>query len=119
MLTPEDGYTSLLAWTVVDLTLAVVVASLPVISALIPKAWGDITHSSRVRRNTRGQATSKGTHAQSVIGRARRSTIDSEEDGILREDRIELSYARNSKQLQPREASQTSLYESTHNGLAI
>ncbi|KAI4717428.1 hypothetical protein E4T48_06380 [Aureobasidium sp. EXF-10727] len=108
------GYTSLLAWTVVDLTLAVVVASLPVISTLIPKAWSDITHSSRIRRTTFGEATSKATHNQSVIGRARRNTIDSEEDGILREDRIELSYARNSKRFQPRENSQTSLYASHH-----
>ncbi|KAH0293785.1 hypothetical protein M436DRAFT_71545 [Aureobasidium namibiae CBS 147.97] len=113
------GYTSLLAWTVVDLTLAVVVASLPVISTLIPKAWGEITHSSRIRRTTLGQATSKGTQGQSIIGRARRNTIDSEEDGILREDRIELTYARNSKRLEPRDASQTSLYASPHARHAI
>ncbi|CAD0100069.1 unnamed protein product [Aureobasidium mustum] len=113
------GYTSLLAWTVVDLTLAVVVASLPVISALIPKAWGDITHSSRLRKTTLRQATLNGTQGKSVIGRARRNTIDSEEDGILREDRFELSYARNSKQTQPREASQTSLYEISHPGMTI
>lgn len=109
-----DGYTGLLAWTVVDLTLAVVVASLPVISALIPQAWGDVTHSSRVRRTMVRQATSKGTQGQSVIRKPRRDTIDSEEDGILREDRIELSYARKSKQVEPREASQISLYESRH-----
>ena len=103
----------------VDLTLAVVVASLPVISTLIPKAWGEITHSSRIRRTTLGQATSKGTQGQSVIGRARRNTIDSEEDGILREDRIELTYARNSKRLEPRDGSQTSLYASPHARHAI
>ncbi|KAI4745854.1 hypothetical protein E4T50_03817 [Aureobasidium sp. EXF-12298] len=114
-----DGYTSLLAWTVVDLTLAVVVASLPVISALIPKAWGDLTHSSRIRMTTPGQATSKGTQRQSVLGRARRNSIDSEEDGILREDRIELSYARNSKRLQPREISQSSLFESPRTEQAV
>ncbi|KAI4819800.1 hypothetical protein E4T44_10407 [Aureobasidium sp. EXF-8845] len=108
------GYTSLLAWTVVDLTLAVVVASLPVISTLIPKAWGDLTHSSRIRMTTPGQATSKTTQGRSVTGRTRRNTIDSEEDGILREDRIELSYARNSKRLEARDISQTSLSASPH-----
>ncbi|KAH0164812.1 hypothetical protein KCU67_g4982, partial [Aureobasidium melanogenum] len=113
------GYTSLLAWTVVDLTLAVVVASLPVISALIPKAWGDITHSSRVRRTTLRRTTSNGTQGQSVVGRARRNTVDSEEDGILREDRIELTFARNSKQIQSTEASQTSLYEESYTKHAI
>jgi hypothetical protein len=91
------------------LTLAVVVASLPVISALIPKAWGEITHSSRMRRTTQGQATTKGTQGQSIVGRARRNSIDSEEDGILREDCIELSYSRSTKRLQPRDVSQTSL----------
>ncbi|KAH0011101.1 hypothetical protein KCU78_g10138, partial [Aureobasidium melanogenum] len=113
------GYKSLLAWTVVDLTLAVVVASLPVISALIPKAWGDTTHSSRVRRTTLRQPTSKGTQGQYVVERARRNTVDSEEDGILREDRIELSFARNSKQIQTTEASQTSLYEDSYTKHAI
>ncbi|KAI5198180.1 hypothetical protein E4T39_06935 [Aureobasidium subglaciale] len=107
------GYTSLLAWTVVDLTLEVVVASLPVISALIPKAWGEITHSSRVRRTTLGQDTTRGTQRQSVTGRARRNSIDSE-DGILREDRIELSFARNSKQVEPRDHSQASSFEDRH-----
>ncbi|KAG9858162.1 hypothetical protein KCU68_g805, partial [Aureobasidium melanogenum] len=110
------GYTSLLAWTVVDLTLAVVVASLPVISALIPKAWGDITHSSRGRRTTLRHTTSKATQGESVVGRVRRNTIDSEEEGILREDRIELSFARNSKQIQSTEASQTSLRKCTDQG---
>ncbi|KAI5243437.1 hypothetical protein E4T43_04126 [Aureobasidium subglaciale] len=113
------GYTSLLAWTVVDLTLAVVVASLPVISALIPKAWGEITHSSRVRRTTLGQDTTRGTQRQSVTGRARRSSIDSEEDGILREDRIELSFARNSKQVEPRGHSQASSFENRQTAQAV
>ncbi|THV78795.1 hypothetical protein D6D29_07394 [Aureobasidium pullulans] len=113
------GYTSLLAWTVVDLTLAVVVASLPVISALIPKAWGEITQSSRIRRTTLGQGTSKGTQGQSVIGRGRRNTIDSESDGILREDHIELSFARNSKRAEPREVSQASSFGSHKTGHAI
>ncbi|KAG9601512.1 hypothetical protein KCU77_g2802, partial [Aureobasidium melanogenum] len=112
----RHGYTSLLAWTVVDLTLAVVVASLPVISALIPKAWGDITHSSRGRRTTLRHTTSKATQGESVVGRVRRNTIDSEEEGILREDRIELSFARNSKQIQSTEASQTSLRKCTDQG---
>ncbi|THZ80272.1 hypothetical protein D6C84_07554 [Aureobasidium pullulans] len=113
------GYTSLLAWTVVDLTLAVVVASLPVISALIPKAWGEITQSSRIRRTTLGQGTSKGTQGQSVIGRGRRNTIDSESDGILREDHIELSFARNSKRASPREVSQASSFGSHKTGHAM
>jgi hypothetical protein len=46
------------------------------------------------------------------MGRARRNSIDSEEDGILREDCIELSYTRSSKRLQPRDISQTSLHAS-------
>jgi hypothetical protein len=110
LLTPSQMDTQV----VVDLTLAVVVASLPVISTLIPKAWGDLTHSSRIRMTTPGQATSKGTQGRSVTGRTRRNTIDSEEDGILREDRIELSYARNSKRLEPREISVSELYASPH-----
>lgn len=98
------GYTDLLAWTVVDLTLAVVVASLPVVSALIPKASGELTQSSRARKTTLAHGTLKGTKAQSTLSRSRHNTIDSEEgaimDGIMREDHIELSFSRNSKAAQ-------------------
>ena len=91
------GYTDLLAWTVVDLTL-------PVISALIPKAWGELTQSSRARKTTLAHGTLKATKVQSTLSRSRHNTIDSEEgaimDGIMREDHIELSFSRNSKAAQ-------------------
>lgn len=88
------GYTTLLAWTVVDLTLAVVVASLPVLSTLLPSIFRQLTGSSRVYETTRNPGdtnTATVTASRAVISKRRNSSTPSDEDGILREDNFELS----------------------------
>lgn len=81
------GYTSLLAWTLADLTLALVVASLPVMSALIPAVFHRLTGSSDDRSRPTG-ISSNITEPKTPTTRRRAS----DEHGILRENEIELSY---------------------------
>lgn len=81
------SYTSLLAWTLADLTLALVVASLPVMSALIPAVFHRLTGSSDDRSRPTG-ITSNITESKAPNTRRRAS----DEHGILRENEIELSY---------------------------
>lgn len=88
------GYTTLLAWTVVDLTLAIMVASLPVVSALLPAVFRQLTGTSNAYNTTRqtGAGVSTITGSRAVTTIKRRNTGDSDEGGILREHEIEMSY---------------------------
>ncbi|KAF2087649.1 hypothetical protein K490DRAFT_73584 [Saccharata proteae CBS 121410] len=53
------SYTGVLKWTLVDLTSAVITASLPVLSGLLPKAWRSAGYRSRSR--SRPTCTNSGT----------------------------------------------------------
>ncbi|PQE10774.1 integral membrane protein [Rutstroemia sp. NJR-2017a BBW] len=79
-------------WTLVDLTLGVVAASLPVLSAIIPARWRSI-HSTSHKTPSHG-----GSYPLSRIGRrtsisGKRAVTDSEEN-IVRTDVVELSWVR-------------------------
>ena len=88
-----DGYTTLLAWTVVDLTLAVVVASLPVLSALVPALVRELTESSGIFGTIRPSAGTNRMTTSAAASTDRQASADSDEGGILCEHEIELSYS--------------------------
>lgn len=88
----SDNFTTLLAWTLVDLTCGVVAASLPILSALIPsfKPRTQNYPPSSARYGGRTLAGSNFSNHQPE-GAERLHSKDSCE-GILRKDEIELDY---------------------------
>ncbi|KAF2145321.1 uncharacterized protein K452DRAFT_220412 [Aplosporella prunicola CBS 121167] len=82
------GYTSILTWTLVDLTFGLLTASLPVIVGLIPSAWHSVTN----REASRPTNISQGYLSESRSKTTRSGRDVESESGVLIEEEFELSW---------------------------
>lgn len=82
-------------WTLIDLTFGVVAASLPILSAFVPKSWKSVTGSKKTAPHSNGYFNKSG-HTKLKSGRdgnirGKRTETESGEN-IIRTDVIELTY---------------------------
>ncbi|EQB48066.1 hypothetical protein CGLO_12762 [Colletotrichum gloeosporioides Cg-14] len=98
-------YTVILRWTVLDISMGIVTASLPVLDAAIMGSW-HAAKSTLGLSNADRQGTSKNTTNPEHTNHSRRKTFASSSENIIgKEDGVELGVVQHHRPDEPRESS--------------